>query len=199
MPRTERTIPEKITPFTIIQDSNEQSPYTFTGIPVDGDRHDRKWVVPVEVKPLYKTGTRLIEIDGVQYSKGLADYSIKGFEEQIQIERKSLSDFFSTLGSRRDSFEAEIKRLNECEFAAVVIEAELSQMASEPPREMSVKTVYRTMISWRTRYPRVHWITVPGRRFAEVATYYTLFRWWQKKQGEIDVDMVFDGERGGAE
>jgi hypothetical protein len=58
------------------------------------------------------------------HAVGLADYSILGLEKHIQIERKSLSDLFGTIGARRDRFEAEIKRLHEdCKAAYVIIEA----------------------------------------------------------------------------
>lgn len=167
MPKT-ITEPSPITcPFTIVVDSNESAPWHFTGMPIDGDRHDRVYIVPIERQAMYR--------------KGLADYSIKGCEQLVQIERKSLPDLFGTLAGRRDEFKAEIDRINStCMFAAVVIEADFVEIAGGCERsQLSPKSVLRTIISWSIRYPRVHWFPCPSRRDAERLTFRLLEKFWQ--------------------
>lgn len=96
-----------VCPFQVVVDSREQAPYTFDAMPLSGRDRGKRLVVPIERKGL-KSG----------------DYSIVGMEERIAIERKSLQDLYSTLGQDRERFEAEFERLNQLEFAAIVIEAD---------------------------------------------------------------------------
>ncbi len=116
-------------PFTVIVDSNEGAPYPFRGMQ---RRHSSGVLIPYTVntvkKSLWSTNVRDVRIrkgkNVFTHAVGLADYSILGLERHIQIERKSLSDLFGTIGTRRDRFEAEIKRLHEdCKAAYVIIEA----------------------------------------------------------------------------
>ena len=51
------------------------------------------------------------------------DYSIKGLEHRICVERKSLPDALMCVGRERDRFDACIKRMQAYEVRALVIEA----------------------------------------------------------------------------
>jgi ERCC4-type nuclease len=53
------------------------------------------------------------------------DYSLEGFEEKIAIERKSLSDYISSVVHNRRRFEAELQKLTGYEYAWVVVEGSL--------------------------------------------------------------------------
>lgn len=156
-------------PFTVLVDSREQSPYTFQGLRADADKKG----LPIDV-------ARII--------KGLpsGDYSIKGLESRIAVERKSLSDLFSTLAGRREQFQAEHERLAEIVraggYAAVVVESSLAaalQGVSES--RLNPKTVVRTSISWAMRYG-VAWHWWENRRLCEVMTYRLLEKFWQQDQ-----------------
>lgn len=163
-------------PFTIVIDSNETYPYRFTGITEDADRGNAA-IIPRMVRK-------------AMYRDGLADYSIEGLERKIQIERKSLTDLYSTLGQRRTEFEAEISRLNEtCEIAYLLVEAEWSEILLKPPSRslLNPKTITRTHDSWMLKYPRVHWVMCAGRRHAEVKTYRLL-----SKYHEHHLKRLFD-------
>ena len=168
------------TPFRVSIDSNESSPYSFTGIKATGDRHNRMLVVPTTIKPLFAMGKREVETRNGMFIKGLADYSIDGFEEQVQVERKSKVDLYSTLGQRRHEFEAEIVRLQECDFAAVVIEADWADLLNGAPNsQLSPTVVIRTILSWSVRYPRCHWFTCRNRRMGELVTFRLLSKFWE--------------------
>ena len=158
-----------LSPFTIIIDSNETQPYHFHGMKADANRNHATIIPRIEKQAMWV--------------HGLADYSLQGHELEIQIERKSLSDLYATLGGRREMFEDEIKRLNDiCKIAYVVIEAELSEIILRPPEhsKLNPKTVSRTMMSWSMKYPGVHWIACHDRRHAEVMTYRLLEMFWKK-------------------
>lgn len=150
-------------PFRVVVDSREQLPYTFGGLRADADKHNR----PLEITRVCKT-------------LPAGDYSIEGFETRIAIERKSLADLFSTLGQRRDQFEAEHARLARYEFAAVVIEASWSRILFDPPGNSRLlpKTILRTGASWSQRYG-VHWLAYENRRFAEIMTFRHLETFWK--------------------
>jgi len=50
------------------------------------------------------------------------DYSILNLEEEVSIERKEVSDIFSTLSSGHKRFKKELERARKLKFFAVVIE-----------------------------------------------------------------------------
>ena len=90
---------------------------------------------PVEYKPLIPSGLVLVVDTREQtpYAPGgvpslrrkldYADYSVKGFERQVSVERKSLDDFYLSIGKNRDRFKRMLERMQETEFRGLVIEA----------------------------------------------------------------------------
>lgn len=189
MPRIINEDEPLLCPFNVAVCSNESAPYHLTGIVSDAENDHRTWIVPTIRKPLYLMGRRQVDVQGtnVTCTHGYADYSIDGLEDEIQVERKSLQDLYSTLGQRRFEFQAEIQVLNDCKFAAVVIEAEWSKILLDPPpnSQMPPKVVSRTIQSWSLRYPRVHWFTCMNRRHGELVTFQMLMRYWElRREGE---------------
>ena len=51
------------------------------------------------------------------------DYTVKGLERFIAIERKSLSDFLGCIGQERERFQRECQRLLGYETRAIIVEA----------------------------------------------------------------------------
>ena len=157
-------------PFTVLVDSNETCPYSFKELKgKDGELLN----IPVENKAMW--------------TEHLADYSIKGLEHEIQIERKSLEDLVGTLSGRRENFEREVSCIDGlCSFAAIVCECQWSDILIDKHQHGArAKTVSRTMLSWVVKYPRVHWVMCAGRAHAERATYQMLHNfWWQAQRVE---------------
>lgn len=52
----------------------------------------------------------------------VGDYSLRGFEEEITIERKSLPDLLASVTHGRERFEKELRRMRAFRFAAIVVE-----------------------------------------------------------------------------
>lgn len=153
-------------PFTILIDQREKAPYFFTGLRAGSKNSCRPLVVPTEFAHL-KTG----------------DYSIAGMEDRICIERKSLADLYSTLGSNRDRFEREHERMTEFDFAAVVVEASIARVILNPPKESRLlpKSVYGTAMAWMVRY-NVPWLFVEDRVLAEKTTFKLLEKFYLEQE-----------------
>jgi ERCC4-type nuclease len=146
---------------TIIIDTRELKPFTFTSI----------IPIPTTIVATLQTG----------------DYSIQGYENQITIERKSLVDLFGTVGKGRKRFEAELQRMVEYRFAAVVVEADWVAVLRHPPTRsrLNPKTIYASVIAWQIRYG-VHFWFCPNREFAQKTTYRILDRFYKDNSGYGD-------------
>lgn len=155
-----------VCPFTVVRDTNEGNPFEFDQI-TNGDGLLIR--VPIVVRPLYLSG--------------LADYTIDGFETEIQIERKA-DDLYSSMSERRDIFEGEIERLNDmCDFAAVICEVPRSTVILDNNRHGArAKSIINTVSSWRVRFPGVHFIFCDGRWDAEQECWRLLSGWWWRRQ-----------------
>ncbi len=58
----------------------------------------------------------------------IGDYSIKGYENQIAIERKSLGDLFGTLSGGHKRFKKELMKSLGLEYFAIVIDGTYTQI-----------------------------------------------------------------------
>ena len=148
--------------FTIIIDSREQRPYTFQNIKLEP---------PNTIMQGLTTG----------------DYSLVGLEDQICVERKSMIDLFGSVGNGRARFEREMKRLSTFDYAALVIESDLSSIFVNPPgrSKMNPKAVFRTLISWSVKYNVCVW-PMWNREAAERVTYLILKKYYDNYVKKID-------------
>jgi ERCC4-type nuclease len=152
-------------PFVVAIDQREKLPYAFASIVSDASE-----------------GRRPVEVATTPAFLPSGDYSIVGHEPAIAIERKSLADLYGTLGQHRDRFERELVRLAGMAWAAVVVEAEWSEvLQGSEHSQLDPKTIYRSVIAWQQRMPVVHWWFVAGRPMAEVTVYRLLERWWKDR------------------
>lgn len=151
-------------PFTVLIDGREKAPYQFTGLRTDAAQGRKKIVVPTQWAYLH-TG----------------DYTAAGMEDVVCVERKSLSDLYSTLGSNRDRFRAEHERMAEMKRACVIIESTWYEIIGWPPERsrLNPKVVMRTSISWFVKYG-VPWFTCEDRRFSEICTFRFLEKAWRE-------------------
>jgi DNA excision repair protein ERCC-4 len=154
---------------TILIDNREQQPYAFVGYRAD----QRQGGGPLVV------GTKTVCLPS-------GDYSLEGYADRVAVERKSLNDLFHTLSQGRDRFERELARLDAMQFAAVMVEADWTTIFTAPPQfsHLEPKTVFRSVLAWCQRFPRVHWYTVPDRAFGEAATLRVLERFLKERERE---------------
>lgn len=164
-----------INPFTVIVDTREQAPWSFQNLRADSSQKYRPLVVFTERKGLES-----------------GDYTIKGYEDQFSIERKSLADAFSTFTVDRERFERELERLNKMRFAVIIVEAGFDTIIAGPERldrsdrqrQVIGKTVFRSILAWQQRFSRVHWCLMPGRQFAEHTAFRHMQRFWEDREWE---------------
>jgi len=134
----------------IVVDSREQSPFPFS-----------KYEAQVERAALPS-----------------ADYSLPGFEDRVGIERKELGDLVSCLmGTNRERFERELRRLSVYELKAVVIEASMRDVADGLYRsEMKPHAVLQSVLTFQVRHA-VPFLFCGDRAGAEYTTFWLLAKY----------------------
>lgn len=152
-----------MTTATLYIDTQEQLPYTFDSV-----------------------GTIYVEFDVEERSLPTADYGTYYGDESDEsdwciVERKTLSDLYSTLGQHRDRFEREFERMAAFGYAALVVEADFTTIvmphtAAGHRSQLNPKSVVATLIAWCQRYD-VHLWPCGTRGLAEKVTYRILERW----------------------
>jgi ERCC4-type nuclease len=77
------------------------------------------------------------------------DYSIKGLERFVTIERKAWGDFLSCVGTSRKRFDKVVERMRGYEVKAIVIEGTWEMaLADEWEHDLSVRQVVAAIHSW---------------------------------------------------
>ena len=86
------------------------------------------------------------------------DYSVKGGEHLIAIERKTLSDLVSSLSNGRQCFEQELARSLALEHFRLVFEGSLQDIIQHRYRSrMLPQSVIQTLIAWSIHYRLPIW------------------------------------------
>lgn len=81
------------------------------------------------------------------------DYSIKGAEEIISIERKTIDDIVGCLTGGRGRFEKELYRSRSLEYFALVIECSLSDLSKgRYTSKMNPKSAVQSIVTFSIRY-----------------------------------------------
>lgn len=191
-------------PFVVVADSREQIPYGLAGITYQDDDLESPSrdgcpacgfgitpPSPLDSAPIKDDRTGK-PFDIAIYRTGipLGDYSILGLPE-IAIERKSLEDFYGSVG-RRENFEGRLTRLQSKGYSAVVVEATQEQVLASPPpfSGLTPRNVFRTVQAWTMDFPRTHWWFMDGRVSAEVLTFRLLYRFFRKNKDRISQEFV---------
>ena len=107
------------------------------------------------------------------------DYSLEKYETRVAIERKSHIDLLGSVGKGRVRFEKEMKRLASYRFAAIVIEASMSDILNCTPAysRMNPVATLATLADWSVEYG-VHVVFACNRRLAAAYARKLLERAW---------------------
>ncbi|MDA3918973.1 MAG: hypothetical protein PF690_18675 [Deltaproteobacteria bacterium] len=138
---------------SILTDTREQAPYLF-----------KRWNIKTQETGL-TTG----------------DYSLPGFEDKAAIERKTLDDLIGCLmGKDRERFEKELSRARSFELFAVVVEANLSDIANgQYQSNMKPTAALQTLAAFFIRY-RVPFLFCSNRAGGEYQVYSLLQKYIQE-------------------
>ena len=159
------TTPPAEFPLPVIVDTREQHPFEFAGL-----------TCAIRGRPLVVRTARLALPSG--------DYSLGGWQHQVAIERKSASDLVGTVGQSRARFQRELVRMAALKVAAVVVEAEWSELMFFPPpySKLHPKVLLCSIVAWQRQFPTVHWWFLPGRRAAEIVTFRMLEQFYRSQR-----------------
>jgi ERCC4-type nuclease len=112
------------------------------------------------------------------------DYSVRGLEADIVIERKTKADIYGSVTRDRNRFEREMVRLQKIRYAAIVIESSLQRLLVPLAfSKINPIAVINTLVSWSVKY-QVHIWFAEHRRFAARLTYRLLEKAWRKTHDE---------------
>ena len=118
-------VPKAAGTLPIILDTREQNPYTFQGY----------------------------EATATRGTLDTGDYSLKGLEDLVAVERKELADLMGCLTHDRDRFTRELARLRGFEAAALVIEAPFLEIAGGHYRSrMNPESAVQSLVAIMERF-----------------------------------------------
>lgn len=81
------------------------------------------------------------------------DYTVKGLEDAICVERKSIPDLVACMGKDRERFEAELHRIMAFPVRAVVVEGSYSDLVEgNYQSNLNPKAAINTVASWLGRF-----------------------------------------------
>lgn len=134
-------------PLSIIVDSREQLPFSFTGAKC---------------------------YEGVTVTKGsltTGDYSLAGLESFVAVERKSLPDLVMCLGKERERFVRELERGRALQAFAVICEGDLHELVHGQYRsQLNPHSACQSVASFMARM-RIPFFFAGGRDAAEYMTF----------------------------
>lgn len=86
------------------------------------------------------------------------DYSLKGLEHVVRVERKSLDDLLGVVGRDRERFEREVARLLAYPVRVLVIEATWSDLESGlwQRSKMTPQAVIGSLLAWQAEGLSIH-------------------------------------------
>lgn len=107
------------------------------------------------------------DIEVVTGTLTTGDYSVKGLENMVACERKSVSDLIHSISNERARFEKELHRSRSLEAFCVVIEGTWHQVASGQYRSrMTPTAASQTLLAFTARY-RCNFLFSGGRQAGE--------------------------------
>ena len=110
------------------------------------------------------------------------DYSIKGLETVIAVERKTKADAYGTFGKGRARFERELKRFAEFDYKAIVIESSLTDFLKPPAfSKMLPGSAVNSVLAWTIKY-RIHVFWACDREHGNAVTVRILEKYWKYYQ-----------------
>lgn len=159
----------------------------------------KKTLEPHQVTAIRDTREKAdISLDPLMVMQGTlttGDFSVKGLEHVVAIERKSLQDLIMCVGKERDRFEREIQRLLAYTSRALVIETtwetiELKRYLGE----VHPNAVIGSLLSWSDRGLPIHLVGSNERagRYISRLLFTAARRRWAESHGFVSAMISVD-------
>jgi ERCC4-type nuclease len=116
------------------------------------------------------------------------DYSLRGFENVLAVERKNHADAWAMLTDSRKRFERCLERMAVLDRAAIVIESSLAEFCIPPPqvKRVNAATAVGSYLSWSCKYRiPVYW--AESRQWGERVTLRFLAAYYKHCAGGVAV------------
>ena len=154
----------------IVVDHREKAPYAFSGNAYEG--------ITTETGNLF-----------------IGDYSVRGLEESVAVERKSLDDLVMCLSRERDRFERELIRSKGIESFLVVVESSFEELAHGRYRsQMDPHAAAQSVAAFGARY-RCGFFFAGSRPAAEYVTASFLRQYVKSAERKFKVILKATEER----
>ena len=116
----------------------------------------------------------------------VGDYSIKGFEDRICIERKKVSDFFQYIGRDRDETVKKLLCMSQMHWASLIVEADIDDLYDPSvPTVLTREHVRGFFKALRVRYG-IHSLVTDDRNELERYVLDSLTYAYKMYHGEIE-------------
>lgn len=113
----------------LIIDTREQAPFTFANLPSEPGTLDA------------------------------GDYSVRGLEHLVAVERKSLDDLLACVGRERERFKRELQRLRAYRFRLLIVEASAADLeAGHWHSKLTPAHVLGSLAAWTAQYTLPVWL-----------------------------------------
>lgn len=98
------------------------------------------------------------------------DYSIKGLENRLRIERKTVPELWRCLGIGKEAYRDQLRRLEQFPYRMLLIEGSLDDMAQRPEySRLSTRNAIFRMMRWSAEFAVPIWFMGPRSKFSVMA------------------------------
>lgn len=118
-----------------------------------------------------------VEVEEARLDTG--DYTVEGFKDRFAVERKSVNDLATSVGSERNRFEAEVRRAQSMDEFTVIIEGTRAEVDNHQYySQIHPNAVLGTVDKWPQKYDVLDFIWAGGRERAGQECLRLLDRWY---------------------
>lgn len=116
----------------------------------------RKQLKPEDVTAIFDSREQTpLDLSPLNVERGslpTADYTVKGLEHIVAVERKSLQDLIGVIGGGRERFDREMQRFLSYPSRLIVIEGTMAQIALKQYRgEIELNAAIGSILGWMAR------------------------------------------------
>jgi len=114
---------------------------------------NHKPVIVIDTREKKPYAFNSARVGSVKKALPAGDYSLEGYENQVVIERKTLTDFISTVVHNKPRFQAELLKLKNYKFAWIILESSIEEIFQEQYRSaIKPKALFEMSVAIHIQY-----------------------------------------------